>query len=192
MVRSIFYFIFCIGMSNNLIAQKVHSEKKLSSDSSGPKPAIRQKAAATQGEKSKHKNVSLPSFDNPKPMGNQSLSAASDNAAKVSEIMKLDYPNMPAHVQSKINANKLQGRNLLEGIVKIFTVEIKECKTDAQHKNTMLFLKPKKGFISSQFVSEGLVKIFVEPGFDSSDLKDAMNSKNIHFNFLNRSYALKN
>ena len=98
---------------------------------------------------------------------------------------------MPADVQSKINNNKSQGKYLLEGIAKAFMVEIKTCFTDADRKKALSFLKSKKGYINSQFVSAGLVKIIVEPTFDSADLKDTMVAEGIHFNFLNRSYLLK-
>ncbi|MEO8771799.1 MAG: hypothetical protein ABI402_17010 [Ferruginibacter sp.] len=191
MVRSTFILLLSIGMSNSMVAQQVHSEKKVINDSSQSTIGFRQKSPSTGEKRTASKNTAQPSAHNTKTSINKVV-ANTDDAAKVSEIMKLDYHNMPADVQSKVNANKLQGKNLLEGVAKVFIVEIKECKSDADHKNTLLFLKTKKGFINSQFVSTGLVKIIVEPTFDSADLKDAMNSKDIHFNFLNRSYALKN
>ena len=191
MVRSTFILLLSIGISNSVVAQQVHSEKKIMSDSSNSTIGFKPKSPSYLDKKTAPKNTGQSSVTNSRTTANKTV-ANTDDAAKVSEIMKLDYHNMPANVQSKINANKLQGKKLLEGVVKVFTVEIIACKTDADHKNTLLFLKTKKGFINSQFVSTGLVKIIVEPTFDSADLKDAMNSKDVHFNFLNRSYALKN
>lgn len=191
MVRAAFILLLSIGMSNSMVAQQVYSEKKVKNDSSNSTIGFRQKSNSSGEKKSPPGNIGHSSVTNSK-TGAKSSVVNIDEAAKVSEIMRLDFYNMPGNVQSKINANKLQGKSLLEGVVKVFTVEIKECKTDADQKNTLLFLKTKKGFINSQFVSTGLVKIIVEPTFDSADLKDAMNSKDIHFNFLNRSYSLKN
>ena len=191
MVRTAFILLLSIGMTNSMVAQQVYSEKKVKNDSSNSTIGFRQKSHSSGEKKSTPKSMGQPSATTSK-NGADNTVVNADEAAKVSEIMKLDYQNMPANVQSKVNANKLQGKSLLNGVVKIFTVEIKECKTDADQKKILLFLKTKKGFLNSQFVSNGLVKIIVEPTFDSVDLKDAMNSKDIHFNFLNRSYSLKN
>lgn len=191
MVRTAFILLLTIGITNSMVAQQVLSEKKVKKDSSNSTIGFRQKSHYRGEKKSPPKSMEHPPATTGKNDADNIVVNA-DEAAKVSEIMKLDYQNMPANVRSKVNANKLQGKSLLNGVVKIFTVEIKECNTDADQKKTLLFLKTKKGFLNSQFVSKGLVKIIVEPTFDSVDLKDAMNSKDIHFNFLNRSYSLKN
>ncbi|MFT3910982.1 MAG: hypothetical protein QM737_16300 [Ferruginibacter sp.] len=185
--------VFAISISNTLVAQESHSKKAAATDS--PKSAIgfKQKSSSTpvEGKKSTVKNSNQVTINNHNSTAGKKEMNPAEDAAIVSGIMKTDYANMPADVQSKINNNKAQGKNLLEGVSKVFTVEIKSCLTDADHKKTLLFLKSKKGFINSQFVSAGLVKIIVEPTFDSAELKDAMNAEKIHFNFLNRSYLLK-
>ena len=185
--------VFAMCISNTLVAQQLHSKKNAATDSPKSTIGFKQRSSSTpvEGKKSTAKNsTQVPVNDHNATSDKKGINPAED-AAIVSGIMKVDYPNMPADVQSKINNNKAQGKNLLEGISKVFTVEIKSCLTDADHKKTLLFLKSKKGFISSQFVSAGLVKIIVEPTFDSADLKAAMGAEKIQFNFLNRSYLLK-
>jgi hypothetical protein len=116
----------------------------------------------------------------------------SEKDLKASETVRIDYKNMPQEVQAKIDKNKAQGRYLLEGINKVFLVEIRSCITDADQKKLLSFLKNKKGFIQSQFVSSGMIKIFVEPYYESTELKDVMSAEGIQFNFINRLYTLKN
>lgn len=191
MVRTAFILLLSIGISNSVVAQQVYPEKKVKNDSTGSTIGFR-KTSQSPGEKKPSSKKTTPSSVSTGKTAENNNAVNAAEAAMISEIMKLDYQNMPANVQSRVNANKLQGKSLLKGVVKVFAVEIKECKTDTDQKNILQFLKTKKGFISSLFVSTGLVKIIVKPTFNSTDLKDAMNSKDIHFNFLNRSYSLEN
>jgi hypothetical protein len=181
-------------MNNRLVAQQSPAEKKSTPNTSDSKTGFKRQSPAPFTEKrSAPKDPAPVSTDIHKTEVKQNVlsPAEKENAAKASEAIRIDYNNMPADVQSKINTNKTQGKYLLEGIAKTFLVEIKTCSTDTDRKKTLSFLKNKKGFINSQFVSAGLVKIIVEPTFDIDDLKDAMVAEGIHFNFLKRSYLLK-
>jgi len=194
MVRFIFFLLLIIFINNRLVAQDLRAEKKAATDSSGSKIGFKKQSASPIVEKkSIPKNPAPISIDNHKAKAEQNavIPGEAKNVSKASEMIRIDYNNMPADVQLKINDNKAQGKYLLTGIAKSFMVEIKSCLTDADQKKTLLFLKSKKGFINSQLVSTGLVKIIVEPTFDSEELKDAMSAEGIHYNFLNRSYLLK-
>lgn len=115
----------------------------------------------------------------------------SDDNAKTFTALNIDFDKLPADVQQKINANKLSGKNLLDGIAKAFTVEVKTCNTIEDEQKALSFLTTKKGFINSEFVSSGFVRIIVEPTFDSVELKDLMLNAAIDFNFLNEYYLVK-
>lgn len=185
-------------MSNRLVAQQSPSEKKTTVIPTGPTTGFKKKSPTTTPaeKKSPVQSPGTVSTSSERTVASQTQPALSpverEKAAKASEAIRIDYKNMPADVQARIDRNKAQGKYLLDGIAKSFTVEIKTCLTDADHKKTLSFLKTKTGFIKSQFISTGVVKIIVEPVFDSENLKEAMVTEGIHFNFLNRSYLLKN
>ena len=194
MVRSIFLLliVFLHSQSN---AQQLDNEKKtvtgLPVSQTGFK---KQNSSSVVTKKNIPKNsVVIPGQDLKGSVNTQNSNpGAREELSKSLEIIRIDYNNMPADVQLKISHNKALGKYELEGINKVFTVEIKSCLTDADRKKILSFLKAKKGYINSQLVSAGVVKIVVEPTFDSGDLKNAMAAEGIHFNFLNRSYLLKN
>ena len=194
MQRSLLFLLLIIVINKGLFAQQSTAGNDLSSEKKSPAPSSNnttgfKKQSASSAEKNgpvkKQNQVSAGSRKN------TAGSVDAENASKVSETIRVDYNNMPADVQLKISQNKVARKKLLEGITKVFTVEIKTCITDDDHKKALSFLKGKKGFINSQFVSAGLVRIIVEPTFDSVDLKDALLAEGIRFNFLNRSYLLK-
>ena len=177
----------------NLAAQQTNAGKKEVTEPSGSKPGFKNQsppATSTENKSTSKPAATVPPGNHKTATDHNPVSAA--DVAKASEIIRVDYINMPADVQARINNNKAQGKYLLEGIAKSFLVEIKTCLTDADREKTLSFLKTNKGFINSQFIAAGQVKIFVEPSFDSAELKEAMAGKGIHFNFLNRSYLLKN
>ena len=194
MLRFLLFLLLIIFINNRSFAQQINadnnsaSEKKAVPVSSNSTPGFKKRSSNSVEKQKNTKNSNPVSINSSR---NVPVSTSSENTAKTMETIRIDYNNMPAVVQLKVNNNKAAGKNLLEGIAKVFSVEIKTCITDADHKKILSFLKAKKGFINSQFVSEGLVRIIVEPTFDSVDLKDALLTEGIRFNFLNRSYLLK-
>jgi hypothetical protein len=194
MIKFTYSLLLIICINNGLFAQQTTTEKKITHNPASSKDGFKKQSPLTTAEKK-----STPQNTAPAPVANHTTTTSQNKAqvtaaddAKASEILRVDYNNMPADVQSKINNNKLHGKYLLDGVAKAFLVEINTCLTDADQKKTLSFLKTKKGFINSQLTTAGRVTITVEPTFDSADLKDAMASEGIHFNFLSRSYLLKN
>ena len=194
MVRIIFFSLFIISFNNKLAAQQQPAETKKTTAS--PTYGFKKQSSFPVADKR-----SIPANQAPRPSDIQkvtfssppALSAAERKlAAKASEIIKTDYNNMPVDVQLKINSNKARGKYLLDGIAKAFNVQMKICQKDSDQKKVLGFLKQYKGFLNSQWISPGLVKIIVDPTFDSPELKDAMDAKGLQFNFLNRTYFLKN
>ena len=193
MIRSTLFLLLMIFINNNLVAQDPSSEKK----AVAPNIIGIKKQSITSRSIVKKSKAQNPG---PLPVDKHTMQSAQNMTNKASvkatskalETIKVDYRDMPAEVQSKINSNKLSGNYLLEGIAKEFRVEIKTCLTDADQKKTLSFLKTKNGFIHSQLVSAGVVALIVDPTFDSADLKDAMGAQGIQCNFLSRSYLLKN
>ena len=119
------------------------------------------------------------------------VSTNSNQTATSFSSLNIDFNKLPIDVQQKINSNKLSGKNLLDGIAKAFTVEVKVCNTIEDEKKMFSFLTTKNGFINSEFIAKGLVRIIVEPTFDSVELKELMLSAAIDFNFLNEYYLIK-
>lgn len=107
---------------------------------------------------------------------------------KKTEVGLFDYSQMPFDVQKKIDFNKATGKNLLDGIAKAFTVEIKSCANAVSAKIELGFLEKDSRFISAEFVSPGIVRLNVINSFDSVQLKELMLEAGISFNFLNEFY----
>lgn len=191
MKRSLLVLLLIV-LGNGLSAQEL-KDKKPATKTTGTSfkkqtvtDASRKKATA-RASANKPQNTPQPS-----PVVKPLSPEEAAEKASASAIISLDFNNMPPEVQSRIGTNKRSGKFLLDGIVKFFIVEIKSCITEADQQKTLSFLHTKKGFIQSQLVSSGLVKIFVSPTYDAAELKEAMSSAGIHFNFIKRSYSLKN
>lgn len=107
------------------------------------------------------------------------------------EAVSFDYTQIPIDVQKKIDFNKATGKNLLDGIAKAFTVEIKSCTSTVSAKTELIFLEKDSRFISTEFVSPGIVRLNVINSFDSVELKELMLGARIGFNFLNEFYFVK-
>ncbi|MEO6490480.1 MAG: hypothetical protein ABIO04_11105 [Ferruginibacter sp.] len=189
MLRILLFLLITISISYISNAQETRGketpEKPLPVNSSSIPGFRKQSSAITVNEK---KNVHI---DAGRSVESDRKIVVTGNSAEISGILKTDYNNMSPTVQSKINQNKATGKNLLDGVEKGFTVQIKSCATDSDHKRILSFMSVNKQFIRTEFVSAGLVKIIVEPTFDSVDLKESMSTHNISFNFLNRFYLLK-
>ncbi len=191
MVKSILFVLLIICVNNGVFAQQSitgnnqPTEKKPVTPTSNSAVGLRKQSSLAKEKPLVLQTPNNTATANHKPAVNK------PDAAKAAEIIKTDYTNMPADVKARIGTNKAAGKNLLEGISKVFTVEINSCTTDADQKRILSFLKNRKGFINSEFVAAGRVRIIVEPAFDSVDLKEAMLAEGIRFNFLNRSYLLK-
>lgn len=102
-----------------------------------------------------------------------------------------DYNSMPADVKSKVSSNKANGKPLLDGVLKGYTVEVESCKTETSAKQSLLFLNDIKGFYKTIFISSGKVKLMVSPEVSSVELKDKMLAAKLKFNFLEQFYLLK-
>ncbi len=107
------------------------------------------------------------------------------------ENIPVDYSQMPLDVQLKISENKIAGRPSLDWIEKAFMVEINSCLNSESTQNILSFLNGQTGFIRSEFVSTGVVRIIVSPDLKSEDLKEKMLAMGINFNFLNEYYLVK-
>lgn len=167
-------------------------QSKTSPDSPTSGPAFKQQGKSRENPRKKTATnpATSPTVPTPPVSTAPRTIPAPDQAT--GEIMRKDFGKMTPAVQSKINQNKLQGKPLMEGIAKAFTIEVKSCHTVADQKRIFSFMKKEKNFIRSEFISDGIVQLIVEPSFDSALLKDLMASKNIPCNFLNRLYLLKN
>ena len=101
-----------------------------------------------------------------------------------------DFDHMSIAVKNRINNNKLNGLNLADGISKSYKIIVKHCDTVEIAKKMFSFLKSKNGFLKINYVSDGIVQIFVVPNFSSEDLKETLLSQNITFNFISEEYQL--
>jgi len=104
----------------------------------------------------------------------------------------VDYNQMPFEVQSKMDANKANGKPVLEGVLKGYHVVIISCISENEMNRVLDFLSEVNGFINCEFVSNGLIKINVQCNLDTDPLEEIMIKKGIVFNFLDEFYFVKN
>lgn len=125
---------------------------------------------------------------------NENHASEKTNESRVvpSEIIFLDYSRMPYEVQKKIDSNKINNKSLLDGIEKVFRVEIKSCVNEDEARKILVFLENEKGFIKFELVSLGSLNIYVKCFFDGDHLHDLMVDKGIEYNFLGEYYFVKN
>lgn len=112
-------------------------------------------------------------------------------ATNTSTQPPVNFSQLPPDVQTQISKNKLSGKKLLDGVAKTFTVKISECTNVIETNKILSFLKTEKGVFGVKFISSGLVKIEVDPEFDSVTLKDLMKGKGVNFVFLDKYYCLQ-
>jgi len=104
----------------------------------------------------------------------------------------VDYNQMPFEVQSKMDANKSNGKPVLEGVLKGYHVVIKSCISENEMNRILDFLSEVNGFVNCEFVSNGLIKINVQCNLDTDPMEEIMIKKGIVFNFLDEFYFVKN
>lgn len=107
------------------------------------------------------------------------------------EKIFFDYNSMPYDVKNRVSSNKANGKPLLDGVLKGYTVDIAACQSETSTKSILSFLTDMKGFCKVVFISPGKVKLIVQPELSSVDLKDNMLRSKLKFNFLEQFYLLK-
>jgi len=122
------------------------------------------------------------------PVTESNTAAENINATQVAR--PFDYSRMPDDVRLKMDANKAAGKELLDGVLKAFTVQIAACQTKHDADQTLRGLTTAPDVVRAEFVSPGLVRIVVRSSFDSVALKDLMLLEKIGFNFINEYYLL--
>lgn len=183
-----FLLILFLSASQLLRAQSTNAEKKSEPNNSAQTNSIGLKKQSPDPSAINSNNENqIQKDENSVPQLIQS-----NNVVHVSETIQFDINQMSSDVQSKINNNKSAGKNLMDGIAKGFTVEIKSCINSDETKKILSFLENENGIIKSEFVSKGIIKIIVEPAFDSVVLKEKMLEAGINFNFQNEFYIVIN
>ncbi len=190
-------FLFLFILSNLLVnAQNLKDSKQVENKPSVPQSSIgikQQSASSVEVNDFKNMEANHSSPIN-SDMGNgvSNLPNYLNQKNQLLENILFDYNQMPMEVQKKIDLNKATGKNLLDGIAKAFTVEIKSCTNSVSAKTELVFLEKDSRFLNTEFVSAGIVRLNVINSFDSVELKELMLGAGISFNFLNEFYFVKN
>jgi hypothetical protein len=108
----------------------------------------------------------------------------------VDPLLDLDQNSLPADVRQRMDNNKAAGRNLFDGLLKGHRVQIKSCRTQSDVDKTFGFLSAHPGFKNAKLVSDGLVKISLDPHCNTVSIKDALDSRDVEFNFLDEYYFI--
>lgn len=175
--------LFLFNYANNSFAQTKKEQQKINDTASiGFK---------RKGELSNLGNNALPSNKDQK-------RAASEVKAVNSKMMleqqtetpQLDYDQFPAELKQKVNSNKANGLPLLEGINKVYRVEIKQCTDESECNKKLEFMLREHDFISLSFREITLVDLRVSPSMKSEDLKSLLLSGGLTFNFIQEFYTL--
>lgn len=103
-----------------------------------------------------------------------------------------DYSKMPQDVRKKIDKNKLDKKFALSGIAKAYVVRITNCNSLKTMQKKLYFLNTEHGYIRSEFIAAGTVKIIVSTSFNSVYLKEKLKTANIDFSFEDEIYLINN
>jgi len=114
-----------------------------------------------------------------------------NTSPEIQNTIPFNYSSMPPEVQKKIDSNKASGKNILDGIIKGYRVEIKSCNSESDCNTQLNFLNNEIGFIRYEFVSAGVVNLIVNSDFDSVALKQKLFDAGVAFNFLTEYFLLK-
>jgi hypothetical protein len=172
--------IFC---SFKLNAQTVNEGKNSSAETKSATSNVGIKQTTNQNGNSEQVSIT--------PTVNSTSDQTSISAGQSQNNFSFDFSSMPPDVQKKVSENKTAGKNLFEGIEKVFTVEIKGCVSQNSTDINLNFLNNEMGFVRYEFLSEGKVKLIVLYDYDSVILKEKLLSAGLNFNFLNEYYLLK-
>lgn len=124
----------------------------------------------------------------------QSASKESSINSKTAENQhppQFDFNQLPPELQQKVNSNKANGQPLLEGIVKAYRVELKNCKNESECKKTLAFLNEERDFVSMDYREGSYVDLRVGASMKSEELKSLLLSRGLDFNFINEYYLLE-
>ena len=153
--------IIFISIGNSSIAQKSNQnssqqEKKMvvsAPSTTGFKSQSSNNSSNENQSAQQNSNKSTPNIQSTYQKQNTTVSTNSNQTTTSFSALNIDFNKLPIDVQQKINSNKLSGKNLLDGIAKAFTVEVKSCNTIEDEKKAFSFLTTKNGFINSEFIA---------------------------------------
>jgi len=139
------------------------------------------------------KNTSLKSLSDSKEYSSKDNIKNSSGQSGIQSFASpefFDYSKMPVAVQKQIDLNKINNHPPLFGIAKVFSIQFPVCKTRELAESKLGFLRTEKEYISLEFISSGLIKIFVQPSFNSVHLKNKLTEKKIAFSFEDETYTV--
>jgi hypothetical protein len=104
---------------------------------------------------------------------------------------RFNFDQLPTELQQKVNSNKGNGRPLLEGINKVYRVEIKQCTNESDCSKLLKFLYEERYFISLTYRQGSLVDLRVSASMESEELKSLLIGKRLAFNVIHEFYILE-
>lgn len=122
--------------------------------------------------------------------GDENNNTVSNTQTESRPLPVFNYSDLPSDVQQRLNENKNSDRYLFDGVVKGYTVNIPASTNPFESEKLLSFLSTQHGFIKSEFVSPGTVRLLVQPDFDSVQLKELLKAQSLDFNFVNEFFTL--
>ncbi len=95
---------------------------------------------------------------------------------------------MPAAVQQKMDQNKRDGKDALNGILKKHTIEFESCGSLEKANTTLAGLQQYNDIIRWEFLSPGKIQVIVKPYFSNASLKQVFAELHLTFNFVSETY----
>ena len=99
-----------------------------------------------------------------------------------------DYSKMPAAVQQKMDQNKIEGKDALNGIIKKHTIEFESCGSLEKANATLASLNNYTDIVRWEFLSPGKIQVVVKPYFTNASLKQVLTELQLTFNFVSETY----
>lgn len=181
-IRVMICFILSFYASNSFAQLKDKQEKKNVNTTIGFKP---------KGELSNSDNNALPNKKDQKRDASEKKPINSNSMLdQHADTPQLDYDQLPSELKQKVNSNKANGLPLLEGINKVYRVEIKQCTDESECNKKLEFMLREHDFISLSFREINLVDLRVSPSMKSEELKSLLLSEGLTFNIIQEFYTL--
>jgi hypothetical protein len=182
-IRVLLCLFISLYASNSFAQTKAEKKKKPENSSVGFK---RKSEANNSGDKEpkssevpKRTDMDIESV-NSKTMQDQKLDAP-----------RFNFDQLPTELQQKVNSNKGNGRPSLEGIVKAYRVELKNCENESDCKKALAFLNEERDFVSMAYREGSYVDLRVGASMKSEELKSLLLIRGLDFNFINEYYLLE-
>jgi hypothetical protein len=106
-------------------------------------------------------------------------------------LQGIHFDQLPESVKHRIEANKVGGKPIMEGIAKGYLVKVNDCNSREECKSLLNFLLENKEAQDIQAVNDFSFHLIVATNQRSETLKEQLLNRGVRFSFVEEFYLLK-